>query len=113
LNTLTDDVVHDVTGWPGGATRGREGARPFYETSFKDISDGKVESKQRLYGENFVVDDSIWRGIASGRPLGLEGKNRRLEFRILHVFEFTDAGAIKRENVWFDVTAILQQLSQD
>jgi hypothetical protein len=110
LATLTDDVVHDVVGWPFGPARGHDGARPFYEALFGDLSDGRVESTRRLYGEDFMVDDSIWRGRAPGRPFGLEGRDRPLEFRLLHVVEFTPAGDICRENVWVDLAAIQQQL---
>ena len=53
--------------------------------------------KKRLYGENFLVDESLWRGRAPGRPFGLEGRDRPLEFRLLHVIEFADGGAISRE----------------
>ena len=57
--------------------------------------------------------NSVWRGRAPGRPFGLAGKNRPLEFRLLHVIEFAKNGDIKRENVWVDLAAILQQLPQD
>lgn len=113
LATLAPDAEHDIVGWPTGPTMGREGARPFYETLFADLSDGKVECLRRLYGEDFMVDESVWRGMAPGRPFGLEGRGRPLEFRLLHVVEFSDAGAIRRENVWIDMAAILQQLPQE
>jgi hypothetical protein len=113
LATLTDDVEHDIVGYPTGPTRGRENARGFYESLFADLSDGRVESLRRYYGENFMVDESLWSGRAPGRPFGLEGKNRPLSFRLLHVVEFTSKGDIKRENVWLDLAAILQQLPQD
>lgn len=112
LATLTPDVEHDIVGAPTGPTHGREGARPFYEGLFADLSDGKVECLRRLYGENFLVDESLWRGKAPGRPFGLEGRGRPLEFRLLHVIEFADTGDIRRENVWIDMAAILQQLPQ-
>ena len=113
LATLTPDVEHDIVGSPSGPTRGRAGARPFYENLFADLSDGQVECVRRLYGENFLVDESVWRGKAPGRPFGLEGRGRPLEFRLLHVIEFADAGSIKRENVWIDLAAVIQQLPQD
>lgn len=113
LATLTDDVVHDIVGWPTGPTHGRNGAKPFYDALFQDLSDGHVKSLKRLYGENFLVDESMWKGRAPGRPFGLEGKNRPLEFRLLHVIEFADSGNIKRENVWIDLASIMQQLPQD
>lgn len=113
LATLSDDVEHDIVGWPTGPTFGRDAPRGFYETLFQDLSDGKVRSLRRLYGENFLVDDSIWNGKAPGWPFGLDGKGRPLEFRLLHVMEFSDAGEIRRENVWIDLAAIQKQLASD
>ena len=113
LATLADDAEHDIVGWPFGPTRGRAGARRFYETMFVDLSDSEVRSLRRLYGHNFMVDESLWRGKAPGRPFGIEGRGRPLEFRLLHVVEFSDAGDIKRENVWVDLAAIQRQLPQE
>ena len=111
LATLSPEVEHDIVGWPAGPTHGRENARPFYEALFKDLSESKVETVRRFYGRNFLVDESLWRGRAPGKPFGIEGRNRALEFRLLHVVEFEATGAIKRENVWIDLAAIIQQLS--
>jgi uncharacterized protein len=113
LATLTDDVEHDIVGWPFGPSHGREGARKFYETLFLDLADSKVRCVKRLYGPNFMVDESVWSGKAPGKPFGLEGRNRPLEFRLLHVVEFADSGSIRRENVWIDLGSIMQQLPQD
>jgi uncharacterized protein len=113
LATLTDDVEHDIVGWPLGPSQGRDGARKFYETMFVDLSDSAVRRVKRLYGENFLVDESIWTGRAPGTPFGLEGRNRPLEFRLLHVIEFADNGSIRRENVWIDLASIMHQLPQD
>ncbi len=111
LSTLTDDVEHDIVGWPAGPSRGRDATRGFYEALFADLADGQVRSVRRLYGERFMVDESIWSGIAVGRPFGFEGRGRPLEFRLLHVLEFADNGQITRENVWLDSAAIAQQLA--
>lgn len=113
LATLTEDAEHDIVGWPLGPTHGREAARRFYETMFVDLSDSKVQCLKRLYGPDFLVDESLWSGKAPGKPFGLEGKGRPLEFRLLHVVEFADSGDIKRENVWIDLAAIIRQLPQD
>ncbi|HEV7661876.1 MAG TPA: nuclear transport factor 2 family protein [Allosphingosinicella sp.] len=111
LATLSDDVAHDIVGWPSGPVRGHEAVRPFYEALFADLADGEVRSTRRLYGDNFMIDDSVWRGTAPGRPFGILGAGRPLEFRLLHVLEFSDAGDISRENVWIDLNAIQQQLA--
>ena len=111
LATLTEDVEHDIVGWPPGPSHGRDGAKAFYDALFADLSDGKVECLRRLYGEDFLVDESIWRGRAPGRPFGVEGRGRALEFRLLHVVEFSGEGEIRRENVWIDLAAIQSQLA--
>lgn len=111
LATLSHNVEHDIVGWPFGPSHGPEGARPFYEALFADLADGEVRSTRRLYGENFLVDDSVWRGRAPGRPFGIEGRGRALEFRLLHIVEFDAAGDIARENVWVDLAAIQAQLA--
>ena len=112
LATLAPDAEHDIVGWPTGPSRGREGARPFYEALFADLAESRVETLRRLYGDDFMVDESLWRGKAPGRPFGLDGKGRALEFRLLHVVEFAGNGDIKREAVWVDLAAIIRQLPQ-
>ena len=107
---MSPDVIHDIVGMPTGPTYGPENARPFYEGLFADLSDGKVTCLRRLYGDNFLVDESMWEGKAPGRPFGIPGNGRPLKFRLLHVVEFSDECMIKRENVWIDLAAILQQL---
>jgi predicted ester cyclase len=112
LTTLAADVEHDIVGWPSGPTHGREAARAFYEAMFLDLSDSKVECVKRLYGNDFLVDESMWSGQATGKPFGLDGRGRPLQFRLLHIIEFAECGDIKRENVWIDFAAVLRQLPQ-
>jgi hypothetical protein len=112
LATLAPDVEHDIVGWPTGPTHGREAARAFYEAMFADLSESRVTCVKRLYGDKFLVDESMWSGKAPGKPFGLDGRDRPLEFRLLHVIEFADSGDIRRENVWIDLAAILRQLPQ-
>ena len=76
LATLTPEVEHDIVGWPPGPTLGRANARPFYEALFADLSEGQVRSLRRLYGDNFMVDESMWWGKAPGKPFGLDGRDR-------------------------------------
>ena len=113
LATMHEDAEHDIVGWPTGPTKGRDGARPFYETLFADLAVGNIECLRLLHGVFFLVVESLWSGGAAGRPFGVEGRNRPLEFRLLHVIEFAEGGDIRRENVWVDMAAILQQLPQE
>lgn len=112
LATLAPDATHDIVGYPTGPTYGRDNARAFYQQMFADLAESKVTVIKRLYGEKFMVDESLWEGKAPGRPFGLEGRNRPLKFRLLHVVEFTGDGQIQREQVWLDMAAIMQQLPQ-
>jgi len=113
LATLSPDAEHDIVGTPTGPTHGRAAARAFYEQMYADLADSRVTPKKRLYGDGFLVDESTWHGVARGRPFGLEGRDRPLSFRILHVLEFTDAGQIRRESCWLDFAAIVKQLPQE
>lgn len=111
LATLAPNVTHDIVGYPTGPTQGHAAARAFYEGMFADLAESKVTPVRRLYGDNFMVDESFWEGTAPGRPFGMEGLGRPLSFRILHVLEFTTAGQIQREQVWLDFASIMQQLA--
>jgi predicted ester cyclase len=114
LATLAPDATHDIVGYPTGPTHGRDAARGFYEQMFADLAESKVTVIKRLYGTNFLIDESIWEGRAPGRPFGVEGRNRPLRFRLLHVVEFTPDGKhIQREQVWVDMAAIMQQLPKE
>ena len=110
LATLAPGATHDIVGHPTGPTRNREDIRAFYERMFSDLSESSVQPLRRLYGENFLVDESLWTGRAPGRPFGFEGRNRPLSFRLLHVVEFSEEGQIRSEQVWFDMMAVIQQL---
>lgn len=109
LATLTDDIVHDVVGFPTSPLHGKDAVRPFYEALYEALAGEDVTPLSRLYGPDMLVDDAIWAGRVEGEFMGMEGGGRRVSFRELHVFEFRD-GLICRENVWMDVAAILQQL---
>jgi uncharacterized protein len=100
-------------GYPAGPSYGRDSARAFYKQMFADLAESRTTVLKRLDGENFFIDESMWEGRAPGRPFGLEGRNRPLRFRLLHVIEFSEDGQIQREQVWLDMAAIMQQLTQD
>jgi hypothetical protein len=110
LATLAPEATHDIVGYPTGPTQDREAIRAFYTNLFKDLSESHVKQLRRLHGDNFLVDESLWEGRAPGRPFGIEGHNRPLSFRLLHVVEFSEEGQIQKEQVWLDMAAIINQL---
>jgi predicted ester cyclase len=113
LSTLSSEVTHDIVGWPTGPTQGPDNARPFYTALFSDMAESDIRTVKRLYGENFLVDESMCECKAAGRPFGMEGRGRRIRFRMLHILEFADDGKIQGENVWIDFAALMQQLSME
>ena len=106
----TDDVVHDVVGWPAGPMHGRDGAKTFYDQLVQDINTEEMEPVHRYYGPDFAVIEHLWRGTVPGSFLGVPGNGKRIAFRLLHLWEFRD-GRISRENVWLDGGAIVAQLT--
>ena len=113
LATLAPDACHDIVGAPDGPTVGHADTRPTYEQVFADLAGERVETLHRYYGANSLTDESLWIGRATGTPLGIEGRDRPLRFRILHVMEFDDDGLITRENVWLDYPSITAQLTDE
>jgi steroid delta-isomerase-like uncharacterized protein len=110
MDTLADEVEHDVVGDPRGVLHDRGAIAARYRELFASIDEDRFENLHRYYGEDFLVDDSLWTGRVTGTFLGIPGGGRRVQFRILHVCEFRD-GKMSRENVWLDVSAIMQQLA--
>jgi steroid delta-isomerase-like uncharacterized protein len=111
VSTLTEDVVHDVVGSPGSQVRGRDAARKYYMGLFPSLKGESVQPVKRLYGDDFMIDETIWTGHVVGRMLGAPGGEGRVSFRILHILEFRD-GKISRENVWMDLASVIQQLAE-
>lgn len=105
----TDDVEHDVVGWPQGVLHGKDEARGFYQHLTANFRTEEERPTHRYISDDAMVLDQQMTGTVMGSLLGLPGNGRRITFRVLHVFEFKD-GLISRENVWLDGAAIQQQL---
>ncbi len=106
----TDDVEHDVVGFPAGPRRGKEQAQDFYEYLTRAISTETMPRTRSYYGDDFCVTEHQWTGTVPGDFLGVPGNGKRISFRLLHVFEFRD-GLISRENVWIDGGSAIAQLT--
>ena len=110
MSSLSEDAEHEVIPSPLGALTDRAKMRAYYEMLFGDLKGENVTPVRRLYGEDILVDETIWHGyINDGRPFLCNGKSGPVSFRLLHVFNFRD-GKIGREQVWCDLAAIQQQL---
>jgi steroid delta-isomerase-like uncharacterized protein len=110
IAVYTDDVEHDVVGWPAGVLQGKDAAKGFYDhltANFRTTNDVVVRS---FSTNGALVLEQLMTGVVIGEMLGLPGHGRTITFRILHVFEFRDQ-LIRRENVWLDGASIEQQLA--
>lgn len=108
--SLAPGAEHEVIPSPYGVLREPGSIRRFYERLFADLKGEGVTPVRRLYGEGFVVDETVWHGhVNDGRQFLCEGKSGPVSFRMLHVFEL-EGDKIRRENVWCDLAAIQQQL---
>ena len=106
----SDDIDHDVVGFPNSPGRGVDSARDFYKYLTANFRAEGEEVLHRYVTDDAIILDQIMTGTVIGSMLGLPGNGRRISFRTLHVFEFRN-GLISRENVWLDSAAIIDQLS--
>jgi hypothetical protein len=105
-----DSPGHQVVGGPDGPLRGKAAIRRFYEGLFPALKGERAEPVMRLYGDDFIVDESILIGqVVDGRPFNLPGKSGHARVRLLHVFQLRN-GRIAKERVWFDFDDMSRQL---
>lgn len=110
MSTLTEDAEHEVIPSPVGALKDREKQRAYYEMPFDALDGESVTPLRRYYGEDFLIDETLWHGrVKDGAPFLCDGRSGPVDFRLLHVFELRD-GKIAREQVWCDLAEIQRQL---
>ena len=110
VGSLAAKVEHEVVPSPAGMQTDHAKIASFYKMLFADLKGESVTPLRRLYGKDFVVDESLWHGrIENGRIFLCDGMSGKVSFRLLHVFEL-DGEMIKREQVWCDLAAIQRQL---
>jgi steroid delta-isomerase-like uncharacterized protein len=110
VSVYTDDIEHDVVGFPHSPTHGIDGARDFYNYLTANFRAEGEEVRHQYITDDSMILEQIMTGTVIGSMLGLPGNGRRISFRMLHVFEFRD-DLISRENIWLDGAAITDQLS--
>lgn len=106
----TDDVEHDAVGFPGSPCHGKDRARDFYEHLTANFRTESEDVLHRYETDDAIILEQMMTGTVVGSMLGRPGHGRRINFRVLHIFEFK-GGLISRENVWLDTAAIINQLS--
>jgi ketosteroid isomerase-like protein len=110
MASLAPEVEHEVVPSPVGVLHDLGKVRAYYEMLFGSVRGESVTPIRRLYGENFIVDETMWHGqITDGAVFLCDGRSGPVSFRLLHVFELED-GKIPREAAWCDLAAIQRQL---
>src|SRR5262249_53079979 len=100
MASLASRVEHEVVPSPVGVLHDRGKVRAYYEMLFGAVKGESVTPIRRLYGDDFIVDETMWHGsIADGAVFLCAGKSGPVSFRLLHVFELAD-GKITREAAW-------------
>jgi len=110
MASLAPEVEHEVVPSPVGVLHDVGKVRAYYEMLFGAVKGESVTPIRRLYGENFIVDETMWHGqIDDGAVFLCDGKSGPVSFRLLHVFEI-EGDKITREAAWCDLAAIQRQL---
>jgi len=105
------DLTHEVIPSPVGILHERRQMADYYRMLFSCAKGDKVTMIRRLYGDDFLVDETLWEGEQmDGKPFLLLGKGGRMNVRVLHIFTFRD-GKISSEQAWLDLAAIQRQLT--
>lgn len=107
---FTEDVVHDVVGFPTGPAHGVAEAQGFYDYLTQNVHTERMEPLHSYYGDDFCVIEHEATGKVPGEFLGIPGNGKSVTFRLAHIWEFRD-GLISRENVWLDGASIAAQLT--
>jgi ketosteroid isomerase-like protein len=110
LGSLAEAVEHEVVPSPMGTSTDKDRIREYYNLLFKNVHGESVTPIRRYYGNDFVIDETMWHGrIEDGGVFLCDGKSGPVSFRLLHIFEVQN-GKITREQAWCDLAAIQKQL---
>lgn len=110
MESLGTGIEHEIVPSPVGSQTDLAGIRAYYARLFECVDGESVTPLHRYYGDDFVIDETLWNGyVKDGAPFLCDGKSGPVSFRLLHVFEVHD-GKITREQAWIDLAALQQQL---
>jgi len=77
----TDNIEHDVVGFPSGPTSGKDGARNFYAHLIATFRTESWNVLHRYVAGDAVILELLMTGTVIASLLGLPGKRRRIGFR--------------------------------
>jgi hypothetical protein len=110
MGTLAEGASHEIIPGPYGALTDAERIREFYAKLYTELTGEGVTPVRRLYGDSFVVDETIWHGHIADKGSLLAGRRSgKADLRLLHVFDLRD-GKIVKEQAWWDLGLVQRQL---
>jgi len=110
MASLAGEVEHEIVPSPVGVQHDKANVHAYYSMLFKAVKGESVTPLQRYYGNDFVVDETLWNGtFKDGAPFLCDGRSGPVSFRLLHIFEVKD-GKLTKEQAWCDLAAIQRQL---
>lgn len=110
IATLADDAVYEIVPLKK-VWRGKDEIRDFYHMLWTAMPDVKLDLRNRVADERYVVEESHVHGTHSGPLFGIPPSGRRIEFDLVIFFPFRD-GEILGERLYLDVNSISQQVTQ-
>jgi ketosteroid isomerase-like protein len=76
LGTLSEEAEHEAIPSPMRALTDTAEIRTYYEMLFSNVHGDSVTPVRRLYGQDFLIDETLWHGhIEDGRPYLCDGKS--------------------------------------
>lgn len=111
VDTLAEDCVYEVVP-TGQRWEGHEGARTFYTTFLGAFPDVHFDLTDIVIGPQGVIEIATMTGTHQGEWAGItpSGKSVRMQI-IIHFPWNAAAGKFSGENVYFDRSTLVEQLS--
>lgn len=111
IDTLAEDCVYEVVP-TGQRWEGHEGARTFYTTFLGAFPDVHFDLTEIVIGPQGVIEIATMTGTHQGEWAGItpSGKSVRMQI-IIHFPWNAAAGKFSGENVYFDRSTLVEQLS--
>jgi steroid delta-isomerase-like uncharacterized protein len=110
IDTLAEEAVYEIVP-TGKAWRGKEEIREFYHMLWEAMPDVKLDLRNRVADERYVVEESHVHGTHTGPLFGILPSGRHIEFDLVIFFPFEN-GRIMGERLYLDVQSIVGQASE-
>src|SRR5450432_2046876 len=65
IAVYTDDIEHDVVGWPGGPVHGKDAARGFYDHLTANFRTEGEQPTRRYFAGDAMILDQVMTGTVS------------------------------------------------